>query len=285
MVVIENAWAKINYFLSVGARRNDGYHDIETLMQTISLCDIVTISIDEGEGITVTSNWGDIPTDAGNLAYRAAEVFLAHLGCQKRVSIHIEKKIPAAGGLAGGSADAAAVLRGMNRICGFPFRIEQLATMGNKFGSDIAFCVYGGLALCQGRGDLVTQLIPTPTYHFLIANSGEKVSTMDAYSMLDSREGQILLAGADECLAALNNSNYKALAANCMNSFEAVVLPKCPVAYEMLQSLAGVARFARMSGSGASVFGVFETKEEALLAQSKLAFPTWYAHTVFVDEV
>ncbi len=287
MKVIEKAWAKINYFLSVGGVYHETYHAIETLMQTISLCDIVSVSAEDGEGIALEIIGNDtLPVDSSNLAYRAADIFLKHLGRVLRVTITIEKHIPVAGGLAGGSADAAAVLRGLNRCTGSPFSLRELAEMGNEFGSDIAFCVYSGLALCQGRGEKVYPLPKTQTFHYLVANSGESVSTKEAYGLLDARSAPVSAVSSASCLAALQAGNLAQLREQARNDFEDVVLSNCPATENWLLKLRECSPFAQMSGSGPTIFAVFDTKKEALALKKALPFECEYAHSVFPsDEV
>ena len=285
MRVKEQAWGKVNYFLSVGGAYGNGYHAIETLMQTISLHDIVTVEVEEGDGISlIITNDDTLPTDESNLAYRAALVFLQHLGRPLRIRIEIEKHIPIAGGLAGGSADAAAVLRGINKCIGNIYSLRELAEMANEFGSDIAFCVYGGLALCKGRGEMVYPLPRTRNLHFLIANSGEKVSTREAYTLLDTRPSKIEVIGSFDCAKALWFGEMEDIATASLNSFEEVVLPTCPETLKILSEMKEFVPFAQMSGSGPTIFAVFDSRNKALSLQEKLSFETIYAHTIFPRE-
>ena len=153
--------------------------------------------------------------------------------------------------------------------------------MANEFGSDIAFCVLGGIATCTGRGEMVKAEGVTPTYHFLVANSGEQVSTKDAYTLLDAREGRIHVNSGKRCLAALQMGSLSSASVLKENTFEEFVLPACPIAQDMLAKLQEVSTFAQMSGSGSTVFAVFDSAEEAQNVQKSLPFPTRYAHSIF----
>ncbi len=281
---IEKAYAKINYQLHVGARRPDGFHEIVTLMQTISLFDEVTVSVTAGDGISlsVVGN-ASVPEDRRNLAWRAAEAYLEKMGEAHHVDIRLVKHIPMAGGLAGGSADAAAVLRALNRIFDNRFSTQELMTLAATFGSDIPFCVVGGLALCTGRGEAVMPLTPLDGQrHFLIVNRGESVSTGEAYGRIDAcgDTGRAPLPW-QKCVSALKN-DMQGLPDTMENTFEACILPLCPLADEAKQALsANGAVAAMMSGSGSTVYGIFKSRDRALAAQGQLGFPSIYATDVF----
>ncbi len=279
---VEIAPAKINYWLSVGEKRPDGYHDVSTLMQTVSLCDRLTIDVSEGDFITLEIRGAEgLSMGQDNLAVRAAQVFLHHYGHPLGIHILLEKRIPIAGGLAGGSADAAAVLRGLNRALGCPFSIEQLMDMGAEFGSDISFCVVGGLAHCTGRGEIVEPLEPTPKYYFLIANGGESVSTQVAFSELDASPSMRQFTSVQDCYEALIRGDASTLQGQLYNRFEDSVLPRCPIASGMLSVFRSLGASALMSGSGSTVYAVFSNEEEAKNMQAILPFKTHYAESVF----
>ncbi len=287
--VRERAYAKINYQLYVGARRDDGFHEIVTLMQTISLFDELTVTVRAGEGITLAVTGNDcVPTDSRNLVWRAIELYMTQIGARGHVSVLLEKRIPMAGGLAGGSADAAAVLRALNRIYDHRLKTEELLELAARLGSDIPFCVIGGLALCTGRGEILTPLAPlSGKRHFVIINRGEGVSTAEAYAMLDSREH---LAGrpADEraCIACLEN-DLESVGGTMYNSFEPFVLPLCPLAKEARQLLTdNGAVAAMMSGSGSTVYGIYADREAAIHACETLPFSAIYVTDIFdISEV
>ena len=265
----EYAPAKINWYLSVGAKRADGYHDIVSLMQTVSLCDELEVAFDAGEGISLTVSGNNAcPAGESNLVCRAAALFLQETGIKNAVTLHLDKRIPMAAGLAGGSADAAATLQACNRLAGYPLSEGELATLGAKLGSDIPFCLSGGLALCCGRGERVTPLTAPAPYALLLVNTGEPVSTGAAYAMLDStpRGGN---ADWREAYRALIERDFDALGDYLVNDFTRPILPTCPQAYGAYRALAAAGGIALMSGSGSTVFGVFRDTEAAEKAKTE----------------
>ena len=295
--------AKINLFLDITGRRPDGYHTITGVMQTISLCDTVVLEVIEltdqtvggAEEIILTCSNPAIPTDNRNLAWRAAEAFLAATGygC-KRLSIHIEKRIPAAAGMAGGSTNAAAVLTGLNRLFGDPLTTDALCEVGLKLGADVPFCIKGGAQITEGVGEVMTSVATMPPCELVVACGGEGVSTPAAYKALDGLYGDFHPAAytphRDELavlLAALEKGDLPTLCGSMFNLFETVVLPERPVAgciREALLSSGAIA--AMMSGSGPSVFGVFPKGDGSALkaceALTRLDIPAWVCEPMAV---
>lgn len=266
----EYAPAKINWYLRVGEKRADGYHDIVSLMQTVSLCDELEVAFDAGEGISFTVTGNDAcPADENNLVCRAAALFLQETGLKHSIALHLEKKIPMAAGLAGGSADAAATLRACNRLAGYPLTDGDLATLGARLGSDIPFCLTGGLAICCGRGERVTPLAAPAPYALLLVNTGEPVSTAAAYAMLDStlRRGN---ADWRAAYRALIERDFDAFRECLTNDFTRPILPTCPRAYRAYRALSEMGGVALMSGSGSTVFGVFRDTESAERAMTAI---------------
>lgn len=308
MKIILSAPAKINLFLDITARRADGYHEIAGVMQAISLCDTVTIEVNEptgkylcstgthatgAESITLTCTNPDLPTDGRNLAWRAAEAFFAASGrgC-KDLFIHIEKNIPAAAGMAGGSANAAAVLVGLNTLFDSPLTTEALCEVGLKMGADVPFCIRGGAHITEGIGEVLTPITPMPACDLVVACGGEGVSTPAAYKALDTLYGgfdSAVYAPRKEELTALKaalwQGDLSALSGAMFNLFESVVLPERPVARQIKEILlAEGALTAMMSGSGPSVFGVFSKGDGAAQrAQAALAaqgIPAWVCEPI-----
>ncbi len=282
-MIIEAAYAKINYLLHVGAKRDDGFHDILSLMQTISLCDEVKVSSECGEGISLTVIGNDaVPTGRQNLVWRAAELFMSTIGVKRKINICLTKRIPMAGGLAGGSADAAATLRALNRL--FDDRLEQkeLFSLAEQLGSDISFCVAGGLALCTGRGEILSPIaLSSGNHHFLVINRGEYVSTAQAYAMVDTRLSIPTTPDWRPCIEALNNRRDD-IGLTMTNTFEPYILPLCPLATEAKAALSEHGAIAAMmSGSGSTVYGIFDSRDAALAAQKQLPFDSMYATDVF----
>ena len=300
--------AKINLFLDITARRPDGYHEISGVMQAVSLCDTVTLEVTEPTGmylcsmgahktgaetITLTCSNPDIPTDSRNLAWRAAEAFFAATGrgC-KNLLIHIEKRIPAAAGMAGGSTNAAAVLVGLNRLFDTPLTTEQLCRVGLTLGADVPFCIAGGAMITEGIGELLIPITAMPPCELVVACGGEGVSTPAAYKALDALYGNFdpaaytpRTAELKSLKSALWQGDLTALCGSMFNLFETVVLPDRPVARQIKETLleAGAAA-AMMSGSGPSVFGVFprgdgaaQRARDALAAQG---IPAWVCEPI-----
>lgn len=268
----ERANAKINLYLNVTGRRENGYHDILSLMQTVSLCDLVTVDFDPSihTSVSLTASGNNaMPTDCRNLAWRAAELYLGAIQKSGRVRISIEKHIPMAAGLAGGSADAAAVLRAMNRLCGDRLSTEELCALGAKLGADIPFCIVGGGARVSGIGERLEEVTAMPSVPLVVACMGEGVSTPWAYGKLDETHGNFAVPMSadtrpDRILRALSEDRVQDACADFYNIFEEVV-PAVQPYVEVLKRLMteGGAIRAMMSGSGPSVFGVFETVDAA----------------------
>ncbi len=285
MQLIQNAYAKINLFLDITGRRADGYHTITGVMQSVSLCDRVTVAVEEPVGrhlcvmgprpgmpaeVALTCSEPSLPVDRGNLAWRAAEAFFATTGYgARRLSINIEKHIPAAAGLAGGSTDAAAVLTALNELYEKPLSDEALCTVGLTLGADVPFCILGGTRLTEGVGEQLTPLSPLPPCRIVVACAGEGVSTPAAYRALDAMYGGFVpdayapcVHERDALLTALAAGDLAEMAAHTFNLFESAILPTHKTARTIRETLiAAGALTAMMSGSGPSVFGLFSATD------------------------
>ena len=292
-----NAYAKINLFLDITGRRPDGYHTISGIMQSVSLCDTVTVTLSpvaEGESPRHTLSCSDprIPTDGRNLGLKAAEAFFAATGTgNTHLHIHIDKCIPAAAGMAGGSTDAAAVLKGLNRLTGEILSVEALCRMGLSLGADVPFCLMGGTQVAEGVGELLTPCAPLPDCYLVVACAGEGVSTPAAYGKLDAFygnfDGSAYAPKADALAAqmnALSQGDLCGAGKYAYNIFESAVLPTHSRAgYIKEQLLAAHALFAMMSGSGPSVFGVFDSEASAHAAMDVLhqaSIPAWVCRPI-----
>lgn len=275
----ERANAKINVYLDVTGRRENGYHNILSIMQTVSLCDLVSIDYRPGRHTSIhldASGNDAMPTDCRNLAWRAAEKFLQRAGRSGEVHIIIEKHIPMAAGLAGGSADAAAVLRGLNALCGSPLSADELCELGATLGADVPFCIRGGAARVTGIGEQMTSIAPMPQGYLVVACRGEGVSTPWAYGELDRKYDFFQVAKAPDNRPTSIENAWKNgdLTGSCryfFNLFEEVV----PTARQDVddikrEMLACGAVRSMMSGSGPSVLGVFERAEDAARAAETL---------------
>lgn len=267
-VYTEPAPAKLNLTLDVLGKREDGYHDMKMIMQSVSLADAVTVTVEEGEGIALETNAGFLPTDRRNLAVAAAlalqEATGADLG---RITIKLEKKVPVCAGMAGGSSDAAAVLRCLNRALGLGLSLGDLAVIGARVGSDVPYCVLGGTALAEGRGELLTPLPALPQCWVVLAKPDFPISTPELFARLD---GQRLRCHPDTAgaIAALEQGDLQGVVRRLFNVFEEV-LPSARrrVVEELKRTLLQHgAMGACMSGTGPTVFGLFEDEEGARAA-------------------
>ncbi len=275
----EFAFAKINLYLSVTSKREDGFHGIDTVMHTVSLCDELTITL-AGNGkraVRLSIDGGKwLPTDGKNIAYAAAMLFMERASINAEIHIKLVKRIPVAAGLAGGSADAAAVLRGMNRLFGRPLTEKVLLTLAAELGSDVPYCLLGGTALCAGRGEKITRLPDKLDLYTVIAVAGEHISTPAAYSMLDALysdfDGTVQDKSGNALADLLSSINSGTLSVDRLyNIFEEAVLPTCPGAVGIKSRLSELgADHVMMSGSGPSVFAIFKTREMAKAAAMEL---------------
>lgn len=286
--VKEKANAKLNLYLDVIARREDGFHDIKTVMHSVSLADEITVVYVPSSVTNVKAYISGnryLPADEKNLAVRAALLYLETARITASIEIKLSKKIPVAVGLAGGSSDAAATLRAMNKIFGRMFTDKALYKMAEKLGSDVPYCLYGKTALCEGRGDIITKLHDSLRLNVVVAVANERVATPAAYTKLDevysSFDGSIETGGQQHYESFISAINAQAdVSASLFNVFEAAVLPTCPGATAIKKRLVELgAKGALMSGSGPSIFGIFESYEEAASACAKLREENVLAYT------
>ena len=264
--------AKLNLTLDVLGRRADGYHDLKMVMQSITLADQLTLRPGQTPGIQVTSSFHFLPTGEKNLAGKAAVCFYQALGRPARdLDIAITKHVPVCAGMAGGSSDAAAVLRALNRLEGDPFSPEELARVGEGVGSDVPYCVLGCTALAQGRGEVLTPLSPLPHCWVVACKPDFPVSTPELFARIDSCRIR-RRPDADGLMAALKQGDLMEVARRMYNVFEDV-LPERQFA--RVADIKNVliqqgALGANMSGTGPTVFGLFERAEDAAQAWEEL---------------
>lgn len=279
-----NSYSKINLTLNILSRREDGYHEIETIMQSINLTDQVIIT-KEKEGIKIKCNHPEVPINANSLAYRTAEKIINRYGIKKGVKIEIEKKIPLASGLAGGSANSATILIGINKLFSLNLSNEDLRGIGEELGMDIPFFIQNGTALAYQRGE---KLIPlstiNPSLWVIILNPGFNISTHWAYNNLDLDSIKGEKSNTKAMLKALKERKSQEIAKNLFNSFESLIIKKYPEVGKIKNRLIeeGVLG-ALMSGSGPTVFGITQNKEEALKIYEKLRPEyklIWVVHTI-----
>ncbi len=266
-----NAYAKINLTLDVTGRREDGYHTIETVMHTVSLCDRVLIRRSCSGRVTLGCNLPYLPRDGRNLAVRAAEAFFRTAGLENPgLEIHIRKNIPVGAGMAGGSTDAAAVLRLLGRMYKNAVPRETMYELALELGADVPFCMQGGAALALGIGERLKPADPLPDCHLVICKPPVSVSTQKAYALLDQSR-QLLHPPAQPVLDALQRGDLRAVCAGLGNSFQGPIEAEKPVIGVIRAELLRLGALgALMSGSGSAVFGVFAGEEPAQAAAAAL---------------
>lgn len=270
---VQKGHAKINLHLDVTGIMPNGFHSVNNVMQSVSLCDTVTMTLrDDGE-YTLKCNVEGVPVDKSNLAIKAALAYEKATGRRIGADIDIDKRIPMAAGLAGGSADAAAVLKGINELCGNPLSIDTLCKIGAGLGADVPFCIVGGCRFADGKGDMLHPFPSMPDCVLVVACGGEGVSTPMAYGMLDSlynkfaSEKDYTPRRLDELKAAVESGDITKISKATYNIFEAPILSVRPVAAAIKQAMLDSGAIgAMMSGSGPSVFGIFKSEADAATA-------------------
>ena len=260
--------AKINLTLDIMCRRPDGYHEVDMLMQAVSLYETVTVKADplwRGEcgDITITCDKEGVPCDSTNIAYKAAKAFFEYTSIRSHslIEIHIEKKIPFGAGLAGGSADGAAVIVILNRIYDKKLKVDELCAIGEKVGADVPFCIVGGTKRARGIGTTFSKVPKLPKCHILICKPEISVSTAKAYALADSRTGA-KFSYTELCTKALYSGSVRNVSDFLHNDFEEVLQ------LDVINSIKSVmlknkAFGAAMSGSGSAVFGIFLSDKKA----------------------
>lgn len=268
ITLTEGAPAKINLTLDVTGLRDDGYHNISSIMQTVSVRDDIEILLDTGKPWKIECNVESIPTDETNLVWKAARLFFDTFGDEPDgIEIRITKRIPSQAGMAGGSADAAAVLRALNRWKGYPLSVYALCELGAKIGSDVPFCCLCGTALCEGRGENLTKLPDAPEMFYCICKPGElDFSTPELYRKLDQK---VIAKNPDNTAmrAALQRGDLEEIGKNVCNVFEEVTIPENPeINYIKSIMMTYGAYGSLMTGSGSAVYGIFDSFEYAAVA-------------------
>ncbi len=267
------AFAKLNLTLDILGKREDGYHDLRMVMQSITLADTLTLEENQGEGLRVSANLRFLPTGEKNLAAAAALRFWEALGREPEdLDIRIEKRIPVCAGMAGGSSDAAAVLRALNQRAGEPFSPRELAKIGERVGSDVPYCVLGGTALAEGRGEMLTPLAPLPRCWVVACKPDFPISTPELFAQADRVK---LRRRPDTAglVAALEAEDLGGVARRMYNVFEDVLPARlytrvAEIKNDLIQC---GALGANMSGSGPTAFGLFDRLEAAQEARACLA--------------
>lgn len=270
MKLVKNANAKINLGLDVLRRREDGYHDVKMIMQMVDLYDTLTFENRKDEEIHIYTDNGKLPCDEHNLIYKAAMVLFAQTGKRIGADITLEKRIPIAAGMAGGSTDAAATLLALNEMMGQPLSKEKLQEIAVQVGADVPYCVLGGTALSEGIGEVLTALPAPPEAHLLIAKPDIDVSTAFVYQNLRLDKLQ-KHPDIDGMVKALQDGDLKGISDRMENVLETVTVPAYPIIGEIKELCRKEGALnALMSGSGPTVFGVYEDREKAQKAAEKI---------------
>lgn len=258
---IETAPAKINLTLDTLYKRKDGYHEVQMVMTEVDLNDRLTFSIRKDNKIVIETEHQFIPTDKRNLVYQAAQLMQKQYNITQGVNIKIEKNIPVAAGMAGGSTDAAATFRGMNKIFNINAPLDELAELSSQIGSDIPFCVYGGTALATGRGERIERLPKPPHAWVVIAKPPLSVSTKVIYENLEPGKNP---PKSPQMVEALQNKDYKAMLKAMKNDLQEVTRKKYSKVNILLNKMqAQGADKAMMSGSGPTVYGIVQKERQA----------------------
>lgn len=262
-MIKEKAYAKINLGLDVLRRRADGYHDVKMIMQTVDICDDLTFEKSKAPGIRLEIAGCDLPADGDNLVCRAAALILEAGAIAEGVRVTLQKRIPIAAGMAGGSADAAAALRGLNKLFGLGYSLQELQEFGVKLGADIPYCIAGGTMLSEGIGEILTPLSPPPACHLVVVKPDIDVSTAYVYGNLKV-DSLPFHPDIDGMAAALAQGNLKGITDRMGNVLETVTEKAYPIIVDIKKQMRKLgAENALMSGSGPTVFGVCKEKATA----------------------
>ncbi len=269
--ITEKAYAKLNISLDVLSKRPDGYHDMRMVMQSVSLCDDVTVTLRNGGGIELSTNLNFLPIDDRNIAVKAAKAFFAKLGkTDAGADISIFKRIPVGAGMGGGSSDGAAVLRALNTFTGKPFSRTELEIMGAALGSDIPFCVAGGTSLAEGKGEVLSVLPSFPDCRFVIVKPRFSVSTPELFAKLDLVSVKYH-PDTQGIVSSIKAADLKGICRRMYNVFEDVLPPKSEISKIKSALLDSGALGSMMTGTGSAVFGLFDDPDKAKRAQSQLS--------------
>ena len=257
------AMAKINLGLDVLGKREDGYHEVRMIMQTIRMYDILDIRKTRRPGIVLTTNLPFIPTDQRNLVYKAAQMLMEEFDVEEGLSIKLRKFIPVAAGMAGGSTDAAATFKGINRLFDLDCTLEELMKLGVQIGADVPYCVMGGTALAEGIGEKLTSLNPAPDCYLLVAKPDIQVSTKYVYEHLDA-EGIKKHPDIDGMVEAIWEESLQGILDRMENVLESVTVEKYPIIQKIKDRMRELGALnSLMSGSGPTVFGIFISERQA----------------------
>ena len=261
--ITRKAYAKINIGLDVLRRREDGYHELKMIMQTVDICDDLSFERTAQPGIVIRTDHEELPVDGNNLIYKAADLLFQEKGITEGVKITLTKRIPIAAGLAGGSSDAAATMRGLNELFRMGYSIQELQRLGVKLGADIPYCLVGGTMLSEGIGEILTPLPTPPDCFLVVAKPDINVSTGFVYGNLHA-DSLTYHPDIDGMIAALHAGSLSGITDRLGNVLETVTVKAYPVIEELKELLRSMGAVnALMSGSGPTVFGIFKERETA----------------------
>ena len=256
------AYAKINLGLDVIRRREDGYHEVRMIMQNIGLYDELTINKKDEAGIEILVDSCELPTNEDNLIYKAAKLLFDRFDIREGVTVNLRKNIPIAAGLAGGSTDAAATLIGINEIFDLKLSKEELMELSVKIGADVPYCILGGTAIAEGIGEILTPITSCPNCFVLIAKPPVGVSTPHVYKSLKLDE--IVHPDIDAIISGIENKDIRTVADNLGNVLESVTIKEHPEIADIKNMMTDNGAMASlMSGSGPTVFGLFDNEVDA----------------------
>lgn len=280
-----NARGKINITLDVIRKREDGYHDLSMIMQTVNLCDNISIKATDTGIIEMTSNYSWLPCDERNLVYKAAAIMKEKYDIKEGISIHLDKNIPVAAGMAGGSSDCAATLVGIRNLFKINADNEELMAIGKTLGADVPYCILRGTALAEGIGEKLTQLPPFPNSTLLIAKPPINVSTAAVFGSFDLSKVD-KHPDNEKMIELIKNKDLQGICDNMCNVLESVTVKNYPIIDTIKKAMINKGAIGSlMSGSGPTVFGFFENYDKALNAlkyiRAKHHIKEIYITTVF----
>ncbi|MFV0341762.1 MAG: 4-(cytidine 5'-diphospho)-2-C-methyl-D-erythritol kinase [Anaerocolumna sp.] len=262
-VIRLKAYAKINLGLDVVRKKEDGYHEVRMIMQTIGLYDKISLSCTTHPGVSLRTNLHYLPTDENNLVYKAITMIQKEYNISKGVQVHLEKKIPVAAGMAGGSTDAAAALYGMNKLFQLKIPQKELMALGLRLGADVPYCLLRGTALSEGIGEELTPLPPFPSCYVLIVKPGINVSTRYVYENLRLNDS-IIHPDIDGIVSSIKNKDLYGACAKFGNVLESVTAKDYPIIEEIKTAMKNTGCVTTlMSGSGPTVFGLYDNRKKA----------------------
>ncbi len=284
------SYAKVNLYLNIGNRGNDGYHYIESIMQTINLFDEISLKQIDNPDILIECDNLEVPTDKNSIVYKATEILMRNI--DKGIAIYIKKRIPIASGLGGGSSNVATVLKGICKLFHLPLNSAQLLNIATNFGMDIPFFIMGGTAFTKGRGELISPLPPiSPPIPLIIINPGIKISTKWAYQFYDKMIDKNVKNITNITHFLNSNKNIKPIGIydTIYNSFDSILSEKYPIINQIKNRLKTLgSRAVTVSGSGSSVFGIFKSKKGMIKVYNEIKdeYPfVFKTHTINSEDI